>query len=131
MKSCTRFTQVPKRPQFFNDSAITGFSESIEPLLALCVAIATLMIITIGIIATPIVNKICLKLTLPINNKSNEVAPVNNAFDKFAGMIKPQIINTGIITGKNPFLKSLITSCFLLSTLERYINKANFATSLL
>ena len=59
------------------------------------------------------------------------MAPVNNAFDKLAGMIKPQMMNTGIITGKNPFLKSLMTSCFLLSTLDRYMNKANLATSLL
>ena len=64
-----------------------------------------------------------------INNK--DVAPVNNALDKFAGIINPQINNTGQNTGQNPFRKSLITSCFLLNTREIYINKANFATSLL
>ena len=88
------------------------------------------MIITTGIIATKIVNKICLILTLPMNISNNEVAPVKSAFDKFAGIINAQIINTGVITGKKPFLKSLITSCFLLNIFDRYINKANLAKSL-
>ena len=91
---------------------------------------ATLIMIAIGTIATSMVSKICLMLTLPININNNEVAPVNNAFDKLAGMINAQIISTGIITGKNPFLKSLITSCFLLNIFDKYINKANFAKSL-
>ena len=44
-----------------------------------------------------------------------QVAPINKAVERFAGAINKQIIATGMITGKNPFLKSFITSCFLLS----------------
>ena len=80
--------------------------------------------------ATRIVNKICLILILPINISNNEVAPVKSAFDKFAGIINAQIINTGVMTGKKPFLKSLMTSCFLLNILDKYINKASLAKSL-
>ena len=80
--------------------------------------------------ATSMVNKICLILILPININNSEVAPVNNAFDKFAGIINAQIMITGVITGRNPFLKSLITSCFLLNIFDKYINKANLAKSL-
>ena len=80
--------------------------------------------------ATSMVNKICLMLTLPININNSDVAPVRSALDKLAGIIKAQIISTGIMTGKNPFLKSLITSCFLLNILDKYMNKANLAKSL-
>ena len=80
--------------------------------------------------ATNMVNKICLILTRPINISNNEVAPVKSALDKLAGIINAQIIITGVITGRNPFLKSLITSCFLLNILDKYINKANLAKSL-
>jgi len=51
-----------------------------------------------------------LRLALPINNKIRLVAPVNNAVDKFAGAMSPHIINTGAITGRNPFLNDLIVS---------------------
>ncbi len=53
--------------------------------------------------ATPMVSRICFRLTLPININSKDVAPVNKAFDRFAGIINAQIINTGVTTGINPF----------------------------
>ena len=65
----------------------------------------------------------------PINISSNEVAPVNNALDKLAGNINAHVASTGQITGKNPFLKSLITSCFLLSVREMNIKSASLAKS--
>ena len=65
-----------------------------------------------------------------MNINNNEEAPVSNALDKLAGMIKEQVSNTGIITGKKPFLKSFITDCFLLKVLDMNINKASFAKSL-
>ena len=67
---------------------------------------------TTGIAAIPMVAPICFILTLPMNISSKLVAPINNAVDRFAGAISIQIIPTGIMTGKKPFLKSLITSCF-------------------
>src|SRR6478735_238644 len=91
---------------------------------------ATEIIIATGINATPIVKKICLMLTLPINISNKAVAPVSNAFERLAGIISAQIISTGVTTGRNPFLKSLIVSCFLLSNREIYINNANLARSL-
>ena len=43
---------------------------------------------------------------------------------------KPEIdAATGQITGRNPFLKSLIMSCFLLSRRARYIKSASLARS--
>ena len=44
--------------------------------------------------------------------------------------INAQIIATGAINGMKPFLKSLMTCCFLLSCLARYMNSASFARSL-
>src|SRR5690606_20494514 len=82
-----------------------------------------------GINATIMVNKMCFILALPINNNSNEVAPTSNAVERFAGAINPHTKITGNIRGRYPFLKSLITSCFLLIVLARYINKASFARS--
>ncbi len=48
--------------------------------------------------------------------------PINNAVDKFAGAINAQIIRTGMINGRNPFLKSLITFCLRLK-LPAHIHK--------
>src|SRR5687767_7099763 len=62
-----------------------------------------------------------------INNRL--VAPVSMAVDRFAGAINTQMISTGMITGRKPFLKSLITFCFLLNNLPRYMNKASIARS--
>ncbi len=58
-----------------------------------------------------------------------QLAPSNNAVERFAGAINTQTMPTGMINGKNPFLKSFITSCFLLISLARYMNKASFARS--
>ena len=55
--------------------------------------------------------------------------PVNNAVERFAGAINTQIIPTGMINGRKPFLKSLITFCLRLSCLDIYMNKASFARS--
>ena len=79
--------------------------------------------------ATPMVSKICFALARPMNRSMRQLAPNNKAVDKFAGAMSIQMIATGIITGKNPFLKSLITSCFLLNNLARYMNKASRARS--
>ena len=49
--------------------------------------------------------------------------------DKIAGAIKIHITATGIMMGRNPFLKSFITFCFRLNCLLMYINKASFARS--
>src|SRR5689334_14283831 len=72
---------------------------------------------------------ICFILTRPMNINNKLVAPTNNAVDKLAGAIKTHVTTTGIITGRKPFLKSFITSCFLLSILPKYINNASFAKS--
>ena len=71
----------------------------------------------------------CLVLTLPMNINIKLVPPINNAVDKFAGATNITIMATGIIIGKNPFLKSFITACFLLSCLLKYMNSASFARS--
>ena len=84
---------------------------------------------TMGIIAMAIVTKICLVLTLPININNMLVPKMSNEVDKFAGAINKQINTTGMIIGKNPFFKSLITCCFLLNILLMYMNNANFAKS--
>src|SRR5689334_13453377 len=83
----------------------------------------------IGINASPATNKICFGLARPINNNIKQLDPNNNAVDKLAGAINRQIIATGNIIGRKPFLKSLITSCFLLNNLARYMNNASFARS--
>ena len=77
----------------------------------------------------PIVASMCFVFTLPININMKLVPAINNAVDKFAGAIKMQTIATGIMTGRNPFLKSFITSCFLLNSLLKYINSASLARS--
>ena len=64
-----------------------------------------------------------------INNNTKQLAPSNNAVERLAGAISKHIIATGIIIGKKPFLKSFITSCFLLSKRARYINNASLARS--
>jgi hypothetical protein len=53
----------------------------------------------IGMRAIPIVIRICRVLTLPINNNSKQLAPSNNAVERFAGAINKQVIATGAITG--------------------------------
>ena len=68
-------------------------------------------------------------LTRPINNNNMLVAPTSNAVDRLAGAISMQMIPTGTMTGRNPFLKSLITSCFLLSKRLRNMNNASLARS--
>ena len=87
------------------------------------------MKIITGINAILIVSNKCFALARPMNINIMLVAPINNAVDKFAGAINMQTIATGISTGKKPFLKSFITSCFLLSNRLRYMNSASFARS--
>ena len=128
MKSCTRFIHVPARTiSPFDFSSFTFSPTNSVSGLFLCVNTATEINKPIGIAATPIANKMCLKLTRPINISNKEVAPVNNAVERFAGAINTQTTATGMIIGKKPSLKFLITSCFLLKTLEIYINKASLA----
>src|SRR5690242_7976644 len=71
----------------------------------------------------------CFKFTLPINIKSKAMPPMSKEVERLAGAINTQIIPTGIINGKNPFLKSLITFCLLLNSRLIYINKASLARS--
>jgi len=53
--------------------------------------------------------KICFKLTRPINIKTKLVVNRIAAVEKFAGKIRKQTINTGITIGRKADLKSLIT----------------------
>ncbi len=82
-----------------------------------------------GMRAAPMVSIICLALALPMKSRSIQLAPSNRAVDRFAGAINAQVMITGVITGRKPFLKSLITSCFLLISLARYMNRASLAKS--
>ena len=56
---------------------------------------------------------------------TNKIAAV----EKLAGKINVQIKIAGMMTGKNPDLKCLIYSCFLLSTRARYMIRKSLATS--
>ena len=60
-------------------------------------------------------NNMCFVFARPINMSIKLVAPTSKAVDKFAGAISAQIIMTGVMIGKKPFLKSLITFCLRLS----------------
>ena len=71
--------------------------------------------INTGMDKIAIVSKICFVFTLPINIISMLVPPISNAVDKFDGAINKQIITTGVIIGRNPFLNSLITVCLRLN----------------
>ena len=82
-----------------------------------------------GIMTIPIVRMRCLPLILPMNISIIQVAPMSRAVERFAGAINRQTTATGRITGKNPFLKSFISSCFLLSSRLIYIIKASLARS--
>ena len=85
--------------------------------------------ITTGIITTPIVAKICFEFTRPININKILVPAINMAVERLAGAISTQIMPTGIMMGRNPFLKSFITLCLRLSCLLMYMNNASFAKS--
>jgi len=83
----------------------------------------------IGNAAMPSVYKICFVLTLPMNINKRLVPKISIAVERFAGAISIQIIATGTMMGKNPFLKSLITFCLRLNCLLIYMNKASLARS--
>ena len=83
----------------------------------------------IGNNAIPSVYRICFVLTLPINISNKLVPKIRMAVDKFAGAISMQMMPTGTMIGKNPFLKSLITFCLRLNCLLMYINSASLARS--
>ena len=73
--------------------------------------------------------KMYFRLMRPINIRTRHVTNKIAAVEKFAGKIKIVTAMTGIITGRNPFLKFSTSSCFLLSTLARYMMRNNFAIS--
>ncbi len=102
---------------------------TVSPLCELCRITAARIKNTRGIAAMPIVIKICFVLALPINNKTRQLAPSNNAVERLAGAINMQTSAIGIMIGRNPFLKSFIMSCFLLISLARYMKRASLARS--
>ena len=68
-------------------------------------------------------------LMRPMNISTRQVTKRMAAVEKLAGRIRIVTITTGMITGRNPFLKSCTSSCFLVRTLARYMISTSFATS--
>jgi hypothetical protein len=62
----------------------------------------------IGSNAINVTNNKCLILALPINSNNMLVAPVRRAVERLAGAINAHISTTGVITGRNPDLKSFM-----------------------
>ena len=77
----------------------------------------------------PISEKMNLRLIRPMNIRTRQVTNSIAAVEKFAGRIRMVTAITGKITGRNPFLKFSTSSCFLLSTLARYMIRNSFAIS--
>ena len=67
------------------------FTTSVSSFPDLWLAIAAMIRNNIGIIASPIVNKICFVLARPINNSIRQLAPNNKAVDKFADSATSQV----------------------------------------
>ena len=68
--------------------------------------------------AAPIMEPRCLILAPPTNIMVKQTINRIAAVEKSAGRIRPQISITGQRIGTRPFLKSLISACLLVNTLE-------------
>jgi len=64
-----------------------------------------------------------------MNIKTKLVVKRIAAVEKLAGKIRRHIIKTGITTGRNADLKSLITSCLFVSIRAKYIMSVSLARS--